>query len=136
MAKKKKKQSLKDTISDGLRIYSVCNNPNLDGVLNSFELISEANRERCEEVFHPLDEWSESEYGNALAGECGELCNNIKKRRRGTNISLKECGKEMADVYLYLDLIASKMGINLLDCIINKFNEVSKKKKSKIRLSR
>lgn len=110
-----------------------------------------ANLTRCEAHFHPLNSWSETDWGCALAGEVGELCNFLKKRKRtvdaveshkisqiqGTRklISLhNSCKKEIGDVLSYLDLISASMGLTLEECIRDKFNEVSDRVKSKIKL--
>lgn len=72
--------------------------------------------------------------GLAMGGEAGEAQNMIKKllrRRAGLATKnteadlIKEIAKELADVYIYLDLIASGLSIDLGQAIIDKFNEVS-----------
>lgn len=100
---------------------------------------SELNKKRCESKFHAIDSWSLSDWGCALAGEAGEACNFIKKLRRleGKFEPLeksrlkKELGKELADIYTYLDLISTKLGIDLGKEIVDKFNEVSGRCRSK-----
>lgn len=99
--------------------------------LHSLRLV---NVERCEKVFHKLNDWSPTDWGCAMAGECGEACNFIKKQRRGENISKEEIGKELADVVIYADLLAARLGINLSEAIIEKFNEVSNKHNCDIKL--
>src|SRR5690606_26105229 len=51
--------------------------------LLSFRKVSETNLDRAL-VWHPkgLEEWSPLEWGGALAGEAGELCNILKKLKR------------------------------------------------------
>jgi NTP pyrophosphatase (non-canonical NTP hydrolase) len=77
-------------------------------------------------------EWSLPEWGNATAGEVGELCNVIKKIHRG-DYTLKEANEkeliadEAADVVIYLDLLCQKAGVSLLNAIVNKFNKSSEK---------
>ena len=93
-----------------------------------------ANAARCEESFFLLDHWSEMEWGCALAGETGELCNLLKKRARGDSIPLKAVLDEMADIFTYLDLLAAKLGVDLSEPIREKFNEVSERWGSKIKL--
>ena len=44
---------------------------------------------------------------------------------RGDNIPASELGKELADIIMYVDLIAAKAGLSLSQCVIDKFNEVS-----------
>ena len=75
-------------------------------------------------------------WGNALAGEVGELCNFLKKlarTRKGMAGAKPEAelkvaiAKEIADVYTYLDLIATEFGIDWPMEVVNKFNEVSER---------
>ncbi|NJO65998.1 MAG: hypothetical protein HC836_50410, partial [Richelia sp. RM2_1_2] len=54
--------------------------------------------------------WGEVDWACALAGETGELCNFIKKRRRGENIPVEELAKELADIVCYADLLADHLG--------------------------
>lgn len=105
-----------------------------------------ANVKRCEQVFHPLHAWSAAEWACAMAGEAGEACNVAKKIKRletGTNTAkdpatLDECrvlmGKELADTVIYADLLAASLGIDLGAAIRDKFNEVSKRMHSDVRL--
>lgn len=72
-------------------------------------------------------------FGNAAAGEMGEACNIIKKLERermglpGSRATVEQLADELADVVIYLDLIAAKIGIHLEDAIRTKFNKDSKK---------
>ncbi|HEV1286529.1 MAG TPA: hypothetical protein VNU44_14505 [Bryobacteraceae bacterium] len=96
-----------------------------------------ANLKRCEESFGMhggLDGWSEMEWGCAAAGEMGELCNLLKKRGRGEDISIGEVMKEVADVIIYLDLLAAKLHVHLSGPIRDKFNEVSDRVGSAVKL--
>lgn len=75
---------------------------------------------------------------NAVAGEVGEAANEIKKIERG-DFTLDErrefLGKEFADVAIYLSIVAWRAGIDLGEAIIEKFNEVSERVDSDVRLS-
>lgn len=77
------------------------------------------------------------ELAGAAAGELGELANLVKKVRRGDK-SLAEArgaiGKEIADTITYLSLLATFHGINLEAAVIQKFNEVSDRVSSPVRL--
>lgn len=79
--------------------------------------------------------------GNATAGEVGEACNIIKKLERerlgfkGSRASIDELAEELADVILYIDIIAMRLNINLWDAIVSKFNAVSDKLDFQTRLS-
>ena len=94
-----------------------------------------------------LDSWSPAEWGNALAGEVGELCNVLKKllrhdmgiqqlavenreptKQSGTRAKLLvDAAKEIADSYTYLDLVAARLGLDVQQCVVSKFNEISER---------
>lgn len=105
-----------------------------------------ANVARCEQVFHPLNSWSPTDWACAMAGESGEACNAVKKLRRmdgGTNTAKdpktrEECveiiAKELADLVIYADLLAARLEINLGSAVKSKFNEVSDRMNSTVRL--
>jgi len=93
--------------------------------LLTFHALRQANVERCNDVFHNLDDWSLTDWATAMAGECGEACNLIKKIRRGESIEISELGKELADIVIYADLLAARAGIDLGNFVASKFNEVS-----------
>lgn len=99
-----------------------------------FEKFSRLNRERCEKHYFLLDHWSLSDWAIALAGEAGEMCNLIKKKNRGEEVDIRQIGKEIADVVTYADLLASRLGLSLEDIVKQKFNEVSERKGSDIKL--
>ncbi|MDE2096299.1 MAG: hypothetical protein KGL39_03570 [Patescibacteria group bacterium] len=83
--------------------------------------------------------WVLPDYGNAAAGEMGELCNYIKKLQRVRdglrNVSdntindetvLKTMvGREIADVLSYLVLVCIQEGLDMESVLIDKFNAVS-----------
>jgi NTP pyrophosphatase (non-canonical NTP hydrolase) len=64
----------------------------------------------------------------ALTGEVGETANLLKKLRRGDSVSMRDVADELADVQIYLDLLAAHLGVDLEHATISKFNEVSRKK--------
>jgi NTP pyrophosphatase (non-canonical NTP hydrolase) len=100
----------------------------------SLHELRRANVSRCEKHFHKLNSWSSTDWACALAGEVGELCNFIKKMKRGEDIPIKKLAKECGDILCYLDLLSASLNIDLAEATIDKFNEVSKRKKSDIRL--
>lgn len=75
-------------------------------------------------------DWSDAQWLQALVGELGEYANLKKKIERG-DFSLEEkrvdLGKELADVTMYLVILASRLNIDLDSAIVNKFNEVSER---------
>ena len=124
------KKSISDLVSEA-ETYLVDNYP------LSFNELFLMNDARCAEVFdtmHKEQNWTLADWSNALAGEAGELCNKVKKTRRGENIPLKDLADEVADVVIYADLICRVLGISLDEAIISKFNEVSDKVDSSFHL--
>jgi len=109
-----------------------------------FETLRKANIKRNDEVFSPCNNWSLMEWACAMAGEAGEVCGAIKKLRRldeGTNSDKDskdrdhyyvQVAHEMADVIIYLDLMADKMGIDLGEAVKQKFNQVSDRMKATV----
>lgn len=112
----------------------------------TFENLRQVNVARCEDVFHALEKWTPTDWACAMAGECGEACNEVKKLRRlddadkvkDTDIQRQELrlkiGKELADLVIYADLLAARLHIDLGDAVRQKFNEVSDKRGSEIKL--
>lgn len=106
----------------------------------NFKDVSEVNKDRALE-WHKggLEEWGVADWSNAMAGEAGEVCNAVKKLRRietGTQQAngprtreeaVAEIAKEIGDTYLYLDLLAQRLGINIEDAIRDTFNRVSER---------
>ena len=82
-------------------------------------------------------DWTLGEWCNAVCGELGELANLVKKVKRG-DISMDDArpfiAKEMADVLTYLDIMAFRADVDLSKATIDKFNEVSIRVKSSVRL--
>lgn len=99
----------------------------------TFKELKEANTKRNITLFGP-DKWIPEQYGNAIAGEVGELCNKIKKLAQGREISQEEIEEEIADIVIYADLIATKFNTTLEKCIVEKFNKKSELWKSEIKL--
>lgn len=93
------------------------------------------NVDRCINDFgHTKEDWSLTDWATALAGEVGEACNLIKKRRRGDSIKDKDIMDELADIFTYLDLLAWKVGYDLDSAVIKKFNEVSDRIGSEVKI--
>lgn len=92
-----------------------------------FNYFSYVNRKR-NKSYKACKDWVITDWTNALAGEVGELCNKIKKIRRGEAIPNEQLEEELADIQMYLDLVADQLGIDLEKATIDKFNKVSEKK--------
>jgi NTP pyrophosphatase (non-canonical NTP hydrolase) len=103
---------------------------------------------RTRESFQGLwENWSLADWGNAMAGECGEACNFIKKiRRLDTADKAKDTlayrhelfaglGKELVDTFTYMVLLAAAAGIDLEAEIVAKFNEISDRRGSAVKIS-
>lgn len=82
-------------------------------------------------------DWSLCDWMTAFTGEVGEAANIVKKIRRG-DITLAEARpalkKEIADCLTYLDLLAFNAGIDLSAATVEKFNEISRRVGSPVRL--
>lgn len=98
----------------------------------------ELSVKRAKEGFKTYDNVPVTFFTTALAGELGELCNLIKKLERakfggldaGTNHKAKDISKELlaeelGGTFIYLDLLASLLGIDLEEAIIKTFNDKS-----------
>lgn len=100
------------------------------------------NQQRCDRWHPPTgDDWTLGDWGNAFGGEAGELQNVVKKLRRhqarastaynteAVEILGQKFAEEVADVLLYLDLLAWKAGVTpeiLEEALMEKFNLVSR----------
>lgn len=109
-------------------------NQSTKGQQIAFGDLRRANVPRVPFFGHSIDDWTETDWACAAAGEVGELCNGIKKRRRDPAFSTKigkpppsdqEIADEAADVVIYLDLLLARMGQDLGEAVRRKFNEVS-----------
>lgn len=101
----------------------------------SFNALRTANLERCPMFKNAKGEdhrngspWSLADWMVATFGELGEAANVMKKVRRG-DFSLNEArdklAQEFSDVVIYMDLMASEMGINLGEAVLKTFNAKS-----------
>jgi NTP pyrophosphatase (non-canonical NTP hydrolase) len=113
----------------------------------TFNVLRQANLKRLplfknkkgEAAHSTLDgsDWSPAQWLQAVMGELGEYANLRKKFERGdiTEEEFKvEARKELADVQVYLDILAFQLGINLGEATISKFNEVSERINCSIRI--
>lgn len=104
----------------------------------TFDEFSEANRRRCESALgfnHQLGSWSLSDWMTAVLGELGEAANVAKKlnRVRDGVIGNKETPDELraklrseiADTFIYLDLLSQSQGFHLVDAVLETFDAKS-----------
>lgn len=103
------------------------------------EEFSARNRARCEDprgFNHPLSSWSLSDWMVATTGELGEAANVLKKLNRvrdgivGNKETVEQLqakfATELADAYIYLDLMAQAAGISLPTAVRETFDKKSK----------
>ncbi len=117
----------------------------------TFDALRTANVKRCETAFHSVAAWAPWEWSNAMAGECGEACNLTKKMNRvwPANQFIQNWNKpedqrmaelearlaeEIADVVIYADLLAARIGRSLAECVVQKFNAKSDEIGSPVKL--
>jgi|SRR5882672_7500925 len=98
--------------------------------------LCELSNQRDRECFPECSDWTLADWMTALAGEVGEAANIIKKiKRDGWTPKLQVAlGKEIADIQLYLPLLARAAHIDLEQETINKFEETSIRFGSNLRL--
>lgn len=110
-----------------------------------FDTVSATNRARCHR-WHPgfpdgdplteSADWTGADWSNAMCGEAGETANVVKKLRRAEcelrgvldgppPELLEKLADEIADTFLYLDLLATYYRIDMPAAIVRKFNAVS-----------
>jgi len=102
----------------------------------TFSRLREANRARQADFIAngASADWSTAEWLMALIGEVGELANFMKKDLRDGTHHYLDIMKELADIQVYLDLLADSLEVNLELATIDKFNEVSERIGSRVRL--
>ena len=101
---------------------------------------SRANRARCEDprgFNHSLESWSLSDWFTATMGELGEAANIAKKLKRvrdgvpgnedSPEILRQKLASELADTFIYLDLLAQAAGVDLVTAIESTFDAKSEK---------
>ena|SRR5271170_873667 len=97
--------------------------------LKRLPLFKDAKGRTCHDKPDGSD-WSPAQWLQAAIGEIGEYANMRKKVERG-DMTLEEAlpnlKDELADVVIYLDLLASQMGIDLGQAVMAKWNKTSAK---------
>lgn len=106
----------------------------------NFRRLREANKLRDKDFGNELVSGSLEHWALKLVNEIGEYGGAVEKGNRPNDNStrkdftVEEMGKELADVVILADLNAQKLGINLEEYIINKFNAKSDKIHSRVKL--
>jgi len=75
-------------------------------------------------------DWSPAQWLQAIVGELGEYANKRKKFERGDIDGVEflvEAADELADVMIYLDILAYRVGVDLGVAVVDKFNRVSER---------
>lgn len=103
----------------------------------TFQRFSALNAARCRDGFkHDLKDWSPSDWMTATMGELGEAANVVKKLNRvrdningnkETADALREkLAGELADTFIYLDLMCQALGIDLESAVTRTFDAKSR----------
>lgn len=82
-------------------------------------------------------DWTPAQWLQAVVGELGEYANLRKKFERGdvdAETFKREAADELADVVTYLDILAFQLRIDLGAAVIDKFNRVSRRVGSTVRI--
>ena len=111
------------------------------------ETFSRKNRERCESpqgFNHKLTDWSLSDWLTATVGELGEAANVVKKLNRvrdgvpGNKESEAQLRarllQELADTFIYLDLLLQRVGAEPARVVRDVFNAKSDEVGCRIKL--
>lgn len=106
--------------------------------MHTFESFNMINVLRCESPHgfnHKLNGWTLSDWMTAVTGELGEAANIVKKLNRvrdgvsGNKQTPEELQQrlmeEIGDVFIYLDLLATRAGFKIEDAIRHSFNAKS-----------
>jgi NTP pyrophosphatase (non-canonical NTP hydrolase) len=106
----------------------------------NFRDFSVLNRRRCESpngFNHQLSSWSLSDWITATVGELGEAANIAKKLNRvrdgvpGNSETPEQLraalADEIADTFIYLDLLAQSQGLDIEEIALSKFQKTSAK---------
>jgi len=110
----------------------------MDRMAIDLERFRAVNVERARDGFRCYDNQPLTYWTTALAGEVGELCNMVKKMQRverggvdggssykASDINRGMLQEEIGGIAIYLDLLASLLGIGLEEAIVETFNRKS-----------
>lgn len=105
----------------------------------TFDRVTDINSKRCGRWHKDATEqWTHADWVTAMVGELGEACNILKKLRRAESGTpnqfdppeeqLREMlAEELADTFLYFNLLCNDLQIDLPAAVVKKFNETSVK---------
>ncbi|HEX8807477.1 MAG TPA: hypothetical protein VF760_00610 [Xanthobacteraceae bacterium] len=101
------------------------------GMANSKVDIYKLHEKLTQHMFAPYSDADRCFLALALAGEVGELCNRMKKDWRDRTEHDFECREELADIRIYLELLAKCFNVEGA-----KLNELVNKKLATVVLTR
>lgn len=105
----------------------------------TLDKLQKSCKKRTPLIFPACKHWDEADWVMALVGELGEMCNILKKVKRGTKkLSDKAVHKEVAHEYVdaltYFICLANFLDIKVDKSMIEKFNIVSDRCNCKVKL--
>ena len=103
----------------------------------TFQRFSALNHARCRDGFkHDPAAWSASDWMVATMGELGEAANVLKKLNRErdgikgntttADVLREKLASELADTFIYLDLMSQALGIDLESAVRRTFDAKSR----------
>jgi NTP pyrophosphatase (non-canonical NTP hydrolase) len=110
--------------------------------LLTFAELTGANKLRCERDFaEPLNDsssYTPADWALSVVEEIGEVAAAVLgatgKKRRKAHLTMADVGDEIADAVIYLDLLATRIGFDLGYLVWKKFNAVSERIGSAVKL--
>jgi NTP pyrophosphatase (non-canonical NTP hydrolase) len=126
-------------------IAKIITAPTLTGCL-TFQQFSQANKKRCEspapngfgESIEDDSAYDVEHWALAVGEEAGEVLGAVLgmtgRKARKKHLTKENVFKEIGDTAACLDLLAQRLGSTLGECMLQKFNEVSDRIGSDIKL--
>lgn len=102
----------------------------------SFDELRQKNIDRCPHYGYPVEEKSPMGWLDRVGDEFLELCDVVEAHDTGFDTLKEDIGKEIADVVTFCDLLATRYGFNLGKLVLDKFNEISERVGSDVRMNR
>ena len=91
----------------------------------TFDELREKNLRRCGEVFPRLESQSLNDLAMLAFANLGEACSYLVGMKKGEPITPGDIGEELADAVIFIDLLCSRLGIELGLYVWEKFNRIS-----------
>lgn len=104
--------------------------------MGTLELLAILNPVRCKAFGYSVNDKSALSWACKVAGEAGELCQAVAYNADGRpGNDILQIAKEAADLVIYVDLLCTRLGIDLCEAIQNNFDAVSDKVGSNIKFN-